>query len=134
MILPCITLAVYYVGTPFLIMRSAMIETMNEEFIEMAKAKGLKTWQVIFKHAMRNSMLPVVTMLTVMISFIIGGQVMLETIFRWPGLGMEMVSAVNSRDYPLAQALFIMMGVIILFLNFVVDLLYHYLDPRVSYD
>jgi peptide/nickel transport system permease protein len=134
MILPATTLAFYYMGTPFLIMRSAMLEVMNEEFIEIVKAKGLKTWQVIFKHAMRNSLLPVITMLTVMISFIMGGQVMLETIFRWPGIGMEIVSAVNTRDYPMAQALFIMMGIIILIVNFVVDLLYHYLDPRVTYE
>ena len=134
MILPATTLAIYYMGTPFLIMRSAMLEVMNEEFIEIVKAKGLKTWQVIFKHAMRNSLLPVITMLTVMISFVMGGQVMLETIFRWPGIGMEIVSAVNTRDYPMAQALFIMMGVIILIVNFVVDLLYHYLDPRVTYE
>ena len=73
-------------------------------------------------------------MLTVMISFVMGVQVMLETIFRWPGIGMEIVSAVNTRDYPMAQALFIMMGVIILIVNFVVDLLYHYLDPRVTYE
>jgi peptide/nickel transport system permease protein len=134
MILPCLTLAFYYMGTPFLIMRSSMLEVMNEEFIEIAKAKGLKPWQVIFKHAMRNSMLPAITMLSVMMSFVIGGQVMLETIFRWPGLGMEIVSAVNTRDYPLAQALFVIMGVVILIMNFIVDLLYHTLDPRVTYD
>jgi peptide/nickel transport system permease protein len=134
LILPAVTLAIYYIGTPFLIMRSAMLEVMNEEFVEIVKAKGLKPWQVIFKHAMRNSVLPVITMLTVMISFVMGGQVMLETIFRWPGIGMEIVSAVKTRDYPMAQALFIMMGVIILIMNFIVDLLYHSLDPRVTFD
>ncbi len=134
LILPGLTLAIYYIGTPFLIMRSAMLEVMNEEFIEIVKAKGLKPWQVIFKHAMRNSILPVITMLSVMVSFVMGGQVMLETIFRWPGIGMEIVSAVKTRDYPMAQALFIMMGLITLIMNFVVDLLYHSLDPRVTYD
>ncbi len=111
-----------------------MLEVMNEEFIEIVKAKGLKHWRVIFKHAMRNSLLPVITMLTVMISFVMGGQVMVETIFRWPGIGMEIVGAVNTKDFPLAQALFFMMGVIILVMNFIVDLLYAYLDPRVTYE
>ena len=134
LILPAITLAIYYMGTPFLIMRSSMLEVLNEEFIEIAKAKGLTHWQVIFKHAIRNSLLPVITILTVMVSFVMGGQVMLETIFRWPGIGLEIVQAVNTKDYPLAQALFIMMGVIILIMNFVVDMLYCYLDPRVRYE
>lgn len=134
MILPAFTLAIYYIGTPFLIMRSTMLEVMNEEFIEIVKAKGVKTWQVLFKHAMRNSMLPAVTMLSVMVSFIMGGQVMLETIFRWPGLGSEIVQSINTRDYPMAQALFVMMGAVILVMNFIVDLLYHYLDPRVTYE
>jgi len=107
---------------------------MNEEFIEIVKAKGVKTWRVLFKHAMRNSMLPAVTMLSVMVSFIMGGQVMLETIFRWPGLGSEIVQSINTRDYPMAQALFVMMGAVILVMNFIVDLLYHYLDPRVTYE
>jgi peptide/nickel transport system permease protein len=131
LILPAITLAIYYMGSPFLIMRSAMLEVMNEEFIEMVKAKGLKSRQVIFRHAMRNSTLPVITLFTVLVSFIMGGQVMLETIFRWPGIGMEMVQAISRKDYPMAQALFMMMGVIILIMNFIVDFLYGYLDPRV---
>jgi len=70
----------------------------------------------------------------VMVSFIMGGQVMLETIFRWPGLGSEIVQSINTRDYPMAQALFVMMGAVILVMNFIVDLLYHYLDPRVTYE
>lgn len=132
LVLPAACLAVYYLGSPLLIMRSAMMETLNEEYIELARAKGLREWKVMFRHAMRNSLLPVLTLAPVMMSFVIGGQVMLETIFRWPGMGREIVFAVNSKDFPLAQALFFLMAVTVVLLNLLVDLLYGYLDPRVS--
>jgi peptide/nickel transport system permease protein len=132
LILPAVCLALYYLGTPLLITRSAMLETLNEEYIELARAKGLREWAVMTRHALRNSLLPVLTLAPVMMSFILGGQVMLETIFRWPGIGREIVFAVNSKDFPLAQALFFLMAMIIVSLNFLVDLLYGYLDPRVS--
>lgn len=133
LILPALTIGIYFMGTPFVIMRSSMLEVLNEDYIEIAQAKGLKPGQVIFKHAMRNSLLPVISMLTVMVSFIIGGQVMVETVFRWPGIGKEIVTAVNYRDYPVAQGIFMMMGVVILFMNLIIDILYTYLDPRVKY-
>ncbi len=132
LILPAACLTFYYLGTPLLIMRSAMMETLNEEYIELARAKGLSEWAVMVRHAMRNSLLPVLTLAPVMMSFIIGGQVMLETIFRWPGIGREIVFAVNSKDFPLAQALFFLMAVLVVSLNLLVDLFYGYLDPRVS--
>jgi peptide/nickel transport system permease protein len=115
-------------------MRNSMLEVMGEDFIEMAKAKGLKERTVIFKHAMRNALLPVVTVLTLMVGFAIGGQVLIETVFRWPGMGRGMVQAIQRHDYPMAQASFLMLGVIVIFMNFITDLLYGYLDPRVTYD
>jgi peptide/nickel transport system permease protein len=134
LVLPSLVAATYYLATPMLIMRNSMLEVMGEDFIEMAKAKGLKERTVIFKHAMRNALLPVVTVLTLMVGFAIGGQVLIETVFRWPGMGRGMVQAIQRHDYPMAQASFLMLGVIVIFMNFITDLLYGYLDPRVTYD
>jgi len=133
LILPSLVGAIYFMASPMLIMRNSMLEVMGEDFIEMAKAKGLKDHTVMFKHAMRNALLPVVTVLSLMIGFAIGGQVLLETVFRWPGMGREMVLAIQRFDYPMAQASFFMLGVIVIILNFITDLLYGYLDPRVTY-
>ena len=133
LILPTIVLASYYMASPMLIMRNSMLEVLGDDFIEMARAKGLKEWTVVFKHAMRNALLPVVTVLTLMVGFAIGGQVLIETVFRWPGMGREMVLAIQRHDYPMAQASFFMLGVLVISLNFITDLLYGYLDPRVTY-
>jgi len=134
LVLPALTAALYYIATPLLVMRTAMIEVMNDDFIEMARAKGLSEWKVLTRHAMRNSLLPVVTVLCLMVGFAIGGQVLVETVFRWPGLGREMVAAIQRNDYPVAQATFFLMGILVIFLNLVADLLYGILDPRVTYD
>lgn len=133
LILPSLVAASYYMASPMLIMRNSMLEVMGEDFIEMAKAKGLRERTVVFKHAMRNALLPVVTVLTLMIGFAVGGQVLIETVFRWPGMGREMVLAIQRHDYPMAQASFFMLGVLVIGLNFITDLLYGYLDPRVTY-
>jgi peptide/nickel transport system permease protein len=120
-------------ATPMLIMRNSMLEVMTEDFVEMARAKGLKERTVMFRHAMRNAMLPVITVLTLMIGFAVGGQVLIETVFRWPGMGREMVLAIQRHDYPMAQASFFVLGVLVVTLNFITDMLYGYLDPRVTY-
>lgn len=133
LILPSLVAASYYMASPMLIMRNSMLEVMGEDFIEMAKAKGLRERTVVFKHAMRNALLPVVTVLTLMIGFAVGGQVLIETVFRWPGMGREMVLAIQRHDFPMAQASFFMLGVLVISLNFITDLLYGYLDPRVTY-
>ncbi len=133
LILPTLVAASYFMASPMLIMRNSMLEVMGEDFIEMARAKGLTERAIMFKHAMRNALLPVVTVLTLMIGFAVGGQVLIETVFRWPGMGREMVLAIQRHDYPMAQATFLMLGVLVITLNFITDLLYGYLDPRVTY-
>ncbi|MDQ0338132.1 peptide/nickel transport system permease protein [Caldalkalibacillus uzonensis] len=133
LILPSLVGAAYYIASPMLIMRNSMIEVMEEDFIEMSRAKGLRERSVLFKHAMRNALLPVVTEITLLIGFAIGGQVLVETVFNWPGLGREIVHAIQMNDYPVAQASFFLMGVLVVFLNLVADVLYAYLDPRVTY-
>jgi peptide/nickel transport system permease protein len=114
-------------------MRNSMLEVLGSEFIELAKAKGLKTGQIIFRHAARNAMLPVITLTSIELGYAIGGQVLLETVFSWPGMGRAIVEAVNSSDYPMAQGCFIFLGAIVITMNFITDLLYLYLDPRISY-
>lgn len=133
LILPSLVAGLYMMATPMLIMRSAMLEVLGEDFVEMARAKGLKERVILFRHVVRNALLPVVTEATLLIGFAIGGQVLVETIFRWPGLGREIVLAIQRNDYPMAQATFLFMGLVVVILNLITDLLYARLDPRITY-
>lgn len=131
LILPVITLCTFYTGLPLLLMRNNLLEVLSEDYIRTAKAKGLTSRRVLFRHAARNAVLPVVTAFAIAIGFAVGGQVLIETVFSWPGLGQEMVTASLRSDYPLAQAAFMLLSIIVLIMNFVADLTYTYLDPRV---
>ena len=97
----------------------------------MARAKGIGERRVIYHHWLRNALLPVVSIVPMMVGHIVGGQVLVETVFSWPGLGREIVNAVNAQDYPVAQASFLMIGVVVIGLNFLADIAYAVLDPRV---
>ncbi|MCL6451416.1 MAG: ABC transporter permease [Acetobacteraceae bacterium] len=132
--LPALTAGLYSLASPLLVMRTSMLDVIREDFIELARAKGLKEYQVVFRHAVRNSLLPVITVMAVMVGFAIGGVVLVETVFRWPGLGREIVMAVRARDYPVAQTCFILIGATVMLFNLLADLLYGYLDPRVVWD
>lgn len=134
MILPMMTMAVYFIGLPLLLMRSSMLETLGENFIQMCRIVGMSERRIMFKHAARNALLPIVTSMAIGIGLAISGSVVVEVVFGWPGMGRLMVSAVETSDYPLAQGLFFTMAVIIVLMNFVADLLYGWLDPRVSYE
>ncbi|MDO5604494.1 MAG: ABC transporter permease [Paracoccus sp. (in: a-proteobacteria)] len=131
LILPAMIVALFYLGSPLLIMRNTMLEVYGEDFIEMARAKGLPERQVLYRHAARNALLPVVTQLAVTIGLAAGGQVVVEVVFSWPGLGREILNAVRTSDFPLAQACFLIMAGFVIFLNLLVDILYSTLDPRV---
>ena len=131
--LPALTLAVYLQGLPLLLMRSNMLEVMQEEFVTMARMKGLSEWTIVMRHAARNAMLPVVTAFALGIGFSVGGNVVVETVFSWPGLGRLLVNAVASSDYPLAQGAFLLITVVLVTMNFIADMLYAVLDPRVSH-
>lgn len=133
LILPSIVAGLYFIATPLLIMRNSMLEVLSEDYIEMANAKGLKEKTVLYKHAARNALLPVVTAGALFIGSAIGGQVLIEVVFSWPGLGREIVQAVTRHDYPLAQGAFIMISALMMFMNLVADILYAVLDPRISY-
>ncbi|MBA2519274.1 MAG: ABC transporter permease [Chloroflexia bacterium] len=130
--LPALTLAIYLQGLPLLLMRSNMLEVLDEDFVTMARMTGLPEWRVMLSHAARNALLPIVTALTLGIGYAIGGNVIVETVFSWPGLGRVLVRAVQSHDYPLAQGAFFLIAVVIVGLNFMADIIYSVLDPRVS--
>jgi len=132
LIMPFVTALLYYVVDPLLIMRTSMLEIKGEDFLEMAKAKGLED-SAVMRHCVRNAILPVITFVAVWSGFAFGGQVLLETVFAWPGMGREIVQAVTRHDYPVAQAAFFLMAFIVIIMNFIVDILYGYLDPRIVY-
>lgn len=131
-VLPFASAVVMYLSLPALLMRNSMLEVLNADFIKAKRAAGLSTYRIIYAHAVRNSILPIVTVAAIVGGKALGGLVLLEFVFDWPGMGRAMVDAVNSQDYPLAQAMFFIMGSIVIILNFVADILYGYLDPRVS--
>lgn len=132
LVLPAITVAFYYLATPMLIMRDSMLEVLGSDFIELAKAKGLKPHVIMIRHAARNALLPVLTVSSVLIGFAIGGQVIVEQVFSWPGMGQLMVQSAASQDYPVAQATFLLLAVLVIVLNLLADISYCYLDPRIK--
>jgi peptide/nickel transport system permease protein len=133
LVLPALTLALYLQGLPLLLMRSTMLEVMHEDFVTMARMKGLSEWRIVIRHAARNALLPVVTAFALGLGLAVGGNVVVETVFSWPGLGRLLVNAVSSSDYPLAQGAFLVIAVVFILMNLVVDMLYTALDPRVSH-
>ena len=133
LVLPAATLAIYLQGLPVLLMRSNMIEVMNEEFVTMARMKGLPERDIMLRHAARNALLPLVTAFALGFGASVGGNVVIETVFSWPGLGRMLVDAVGSSDYPLAQGAFLLIALVLVLMNFAADLLYGLLDPRVAH-
>lgn len=132
LVLPGLTLTFYLQGLPMLLMRSNMLDVMQEDFITLARMKGIREWKIMLRHAARNALLPVVTAMAMGIGFTMGGDVVIETIFSWPGLGRMLVRAVSARDYPVAQGAFLTLAAVMVFLNLLADLLYYWLDPRVG--
>ncbi len=132
LILPGLTLMFYLQGLPMLLMRSNMLDVMQEDFVTLARMKGISEWKIMLRHAARNALLPVVTAMAMGIGFTMGGDVVVETIFSWPGLGRMLVRAVSARDYPVAQGAFLTLAAVMVFLNLLADLLYYWLDPRVG--
>jgi len=133
MILPLTTLFLVHFGSYLLIMRSSMLETLKEDYILTGRAKGLPENVIRNHHAAPNAALPVVTSVGLSLAFSINGGALTETIFTWPGIGRELVMSVSQNDYPLAQACFLLIAIVVLISNLVVDTLYAYLDPRIRY-
>jgi peptide/nickel transport system permease protein len=131
MLLPTLTYTVIYAGQYTLFMRSAVLEIFSEDYILTAKAKGLNSFQILRDHALRNAMLPTVTVVALNLGFTVAGAIEIEKVFSWPGLGQAIVDAVERKDYPVLQGAFLLLAISVIFANLLADLLYSYLDPRV---
>jgi peptide/nickel transport system permease protein len=134
LMLPMLVIAAYYLALPMLIMRNTMLEVIGDDFIEFCEARGFSERRTMYRHAARNALLPVVTQAAVTTGLAVGGQVVVEVVFSWPGLGREMFHAVRTSDYPVAQATFVFLAGMVLAMNFIVDLVYSKLDPRVTHE
>jgi peptide/nickel transport system permease protein len=133
MVLPVTTLTIVGVAGWSRYMRASMLEVLRQDYIRTARAKGLASRVVIFKHAMRNALIPVVTLFGLSIPVLLGGAAVTETIFSWPGLGFLGVQAVTTRDYPLVLAFVMIGGILVVLGNLVADVLYATVDPRIKY-
>jgi peptide/nickel transport system permease protein len=129
--LPCLTLAVAYLGEYALVMRSSLLDTMREDYLVLARAKGLRDILVRNRHAVPNALLPVVTLIAINFGFVLSGAIAVEAIFSWPGLGLATYDALQGPDLPMLQGLFLVFSGAVIVANLLADLLYGYLDPRV---
>jgi ABC-type dipeptide/oligopeptide/nickel transport system permease component len=132
MVLPALTLGLVLYGEYALIVRSAMLETLGEDYVLTARAKGLSNWKTVWRHGLRNATLPIITLVALSLGFIIGGSITIEYVFSYPGIGLATVEAIDQRDYPILQGAFLLLTLSVIFFNLVADLLYFKLDPRVT--
>jgi ABC-type dipeptide/oligopeptide/nickel transport system permease component len=133
LVLPAVTLGLTLAGRNARLVRSSMLEVLNEDYVRTARAKGLSEWRVIGKHALKNALLPVLTVVGLEMGHLLGGAVIVETVFAWPGVGLLAVQSVLGRDYPVVQAIIIISALVFVLTNLLIDLLYTWLDPRISY-
>lgn len=132
LLLPSLTFTLALLAQYMLVMRSTVIEVLSEDYVLTAKAKGLSTTAVITRHALRNAMLPMATLIALNLGFTVSGAIEVETVFSLPGIGLLTVNAVNSRDYPVLQGAFLLLAVSVVLANLAADLVYGWLDPRVG--
>jgi ABC-type dipeptide/oligopeptide/nickel transport system permease component len=133
LIMPSVALGLSLMAMFARLTRSVMLEVLSLDYIRTARSKGLKERIVISKHAFKNALIPLVTVAGMQFGFLLGGTVIIETVFAWPGVGRLVVQAIFNRDYPLVQAVVLVLAVLFVAVNFIVDMLYMYLDPQISY-
>ena len=133
-ILPVITLGAFQAAVLTRMVRSTMVDALGQDYIQTARAKGVSETLVVFKHALRNALLPIITLFGLGLGATLGGSVVTETIFTWPGLGRMMVDSILTRDLPVTQGALLLFAMMFIFVNLVVDVLYAYVDPRITYD
>jgi len=133
LILPAITLGANSTAIIARMTRSSMLEVIRLDYIRTARAKGLSEKLVISRHALKNALIPVVTVIGLQTGILLGGAVLTEIVFAWPGIGRLLVEAILSRDYPVVQGVVLMVATMFIFVNLIVDILYSYLDPRIRY-
>jgi len=134
LVLPSITLGLGFCATLTRLLRSSMLEVLQADYIRTARAKGLPGRTVLVRHALRNALLPVVTIAGLQVAFLLGGAVIVETVFSWPGVGRLIVDAISNRDYPIVQAGVMLLAAVLLLCNLLVDLSYVVIDPRIHYE
>ena len=132
--LPALSLSLLQMGLLARITRSSMIEVLRQDYVRTARAKGLPPWKVVGKHALRNVLVPVITVIGIIFSLLLAGAVVIETVYSIPGIGRLVVSGIARRDYPVIQGALLMIATACVLLNILVDILYAYIDPRVRYD
>jgi len=132
-IMPGVTLAAFPIARNMRLTRSSMLDFMQRDFVRTARAKGISEGQVVYAHVLRNSLLPIVTSIGLELGFLLGGSVITETIFGWPGVGREIVTAIGSKDFYVVQAGVIMLALIFAAVNLLIDLTYSLIDPRIRY-
>jgi peptide/nickel transport system permease protein len=131
LILPALTLGLFTAARTMRLTRSALLEVLGQDYVRTARAKGVAERGVVWKHALRNASIPVITIVGLELGTLLGGAVITETIFAWPGVGRLSVQAIYNRDYPLVQASVFVLASIFVLVNLAVDLVYTYLDPRI---
>ena len=132
LVLPAITLGAPVAAVVARVTRSSMLETLRSDYITLARSKGLPEWGVIFKHALRNALIPTVTVVGLQVGVLLGGNMIVETVFSWPGLGRMVVEAIFDRDFPLVQGSVMIYAFTFVMANLIVDVLYTYLNPKIS--
>jgi ABC-type dipeptide/oligopeptide/nickel transport system permease component len=132
MILPAATIGLVLYGEYALIVRSSLMEALGEDYVLTARAKGLRNWAIVWKHALRTSLLPVATLIALSLGYLVAGAILVEAVFSYPGIGLATYDAVTERDYPMLQGSFLILTLSVVFANYVADLLYFKLDPRIA--
>ena len=133
LLLPAAALSLHSIAAVMRVTRTSMLETLGQEYIRFAKAKGLPLWKIVSRHALKNAMLPVITVIGFQMGSLLGGAVVIEKIFAWPGIGSLLMDSISARDLPVVQGCVLAIVTMFLFVHFFVDMLYTHLDPRIRY-
>jgi len=131
LIMPAISLGAYYMSAIARLVRASLIDVLHQDYIRTAQAKGLSAWRILIRHGLRNALIPVVTVQGMYFASLLGGALVTEIIFAWPGIGRLAVQAIQNRDFPLVQAIVLLAAVVFVVVNLVIDLLYVVLNPRI---
>lgn len=134
LVLPSVALATIPMAIIARMTRSSMLEVMKSDYIRTARAKGLSMFWVVYKHSLKNAIIPVLTVIGLQMGLLLGGAILTETIFSWPGIGRYIYEAIGYRDYPVIQSGILIVSMIFIFINLIVDLLYAAIDPRIKYN
>jgi peptide/nickel transport system permease protein len=134
LMLPVFSMGLAICGGYTIIMRGSLLDVLTEDYINTARAKGFKRREIVMRHALPNAMLPMVTVIAINLGFMISGAIQTETVFSWPGIGRLVYDSLMARDYPVLQGAFLLVSVTVIIANFIADILYGYLDPRIKYD